>query len=127
MESKSTLYLYRNKVNIGDQELYENGWDSVILMRCRTNTLKLNWRARFAGGDVTCGMSGGVEENLEHFLLRCRELRVVREKFGVTDSADMKEILLFGEVSRAEVRRCREYVSELWRRRSRMMGGHVVN
>ena len=75
------------------------------------------------GGDVNCGMCGEAEENLEHFLLRCRELRVVRVKFGVANTADVKEILLFGEVGMTEVRSCREYVNELWRRRNRLLGG----
>ena len=82
-------------------------------MRCRTNTVKLNWRARFAGGDVNCGMCSEAEENLEYFLLKCTDLRAFREKFGVADTADMKEIMRFVEVDRMEVRRCREYVNEL--------------
>ena len=41
MEGKITLQQYRNKVSIGDEEIYCNRLGSVILFQCRTNTLRL--------------------------------------------------------------------------------------
>ena len=44
VEGKTTLQLYRNKVSIGDEEIYFNRLGAVILFQCRTNTLRLKWR-----------------------------------------------------------------------------------
>ena len=41
VESKTTLQLYRNKVSIGDEEIYCNRLGAVILFQCRTSTLRL--------------------------------------------------------------------------------------
>ena len=75
-ESKTTLELYsRCKKKIGEEQIYENDFNSVLLYRCRSNTLKLKWRNRFAGGDEICDLCGGSEvETLEHFLLDCVSL-----------------------------------------------------
>ena len=75
-ESKTTLELYsRCKKKIGEEQIYENDFNSVLLYRCRSNTLKLKWRNRFAGGDERCDLCGGSEvETLEHFLLDCVSL-----------------------------------------------------
>ena len=65
IESKATLDLYRNKRGIGDEEIYSNGYGSVLLFQCRTNTLKLRWRQRFEGGAVDCPLCGGGEETVQ--------------------------------------------------------------
>ena len=57
IESKATLDLYRNKHGIGDEGIYSNGYGSVLLFQCRTNTLKLRWRQRSEGGAVVRGLS----------------------------------------------------------------------
>ena len=41
-ESKTTLELYsRCKKKIGEEQIYEDDFNSVLLYRCRSNTLKL--------------------------------------------------------------------------------------
>ena len=57
VESKTTLQLYRNKVSIGDEEIYCNRLGAVILFQCRTNTLRLKWRQGFVGGVVDCPLA----------------------------------------------------------------------
>ena len=55
MDSKSTLELYaRFKGEIGKVGIYDNSYNSVLMYRARTNTLKLRWRNRFGGGAVDC-------------------------------------------------------------------------
>ena len=44
IESKTTLELYRSKGNFGEEGIYSNEYGSVLLFKCRTNTLKLRWR-----------------------------------------------------------------------------------
>ena len=40
-ESKTTLELYSRCKKIGEQQIYENDFNSVLLYRCLINTLKL--------------------------------------------------------------------------------------
>ena len=56
--------LYRNKRGIGDEGKYSNGYGSVLLFQCRTNTLKLRLRQRFEGGVVDCPLCSGGEETV---------------------------------------------------------------
>ena len=54
VEERETLEIYRAKKRMGEEGLYSNDGGSVTLFRCRTNTLRLNWRQRFQGGIVDC-------------------------------------------------------------------------
>ena len=96
-ESKTTLAVYNQfKKEIIDEEIYINDHNSVLLYRCRSNTLKLGWRNRFVGGDVGCLVCGSAEpETVEHFLQECDGLREVRELNGV-EAATVGDLLLFG-------------------------------
>ena len=88
MEGQITLQLYRNKVRIGDEEIYCNrlGADqAVILFQCRTNTLRLKWRKGFVGGTIDCPPCGAVEETVVHFVTECVVLEGVREQFAVQE------------------------------------------
>ena len=52
-ESKTTLAVYnQHKREIGDEKVYVTDYGSVLLYRCRSNTLRLDWRTGFAGGGV---------------------------------------------------------------------------
>ena len=68
VEGKFTLQLYRNKVSIGDEEIYCNRLGAVILFQCRTNTLRLKWIQGFVGGAMDCLLCGAVEETVAHFV-----------------------------------------------------------
>ena len=52
IESRSTIEAYRLKEGIGNSDFYDNKWDSALLFRARSNTLRLGWRERFVGGIV---------------------------------------------------------------------------
>ena len=58
LNMRETLEIYRNKSKIHAERIYNNSIGSVILFRCRTNTLKLNWRKRYQGGEVECPLCG---------------------------------------------------------------------
>ena len=64
MLNKSTLQVYKEgKMKIKEKTFYDNTWRSVLMFRARSNTLYLNWRNKFAGGDVECKLcNSGVEE-----------------------------------------------------------------
>ena len=116
MEGKITLQLYRNKVSIGDEEIYCNRLGAVILLQCTTNTLRLKWRQSFVGEVMDCQLCGSVEETVAHFVTECMVLEGVREQFGVTQ----EEILLYREKTEEKVERSIALLEEMWRRREEM-------
>ena len=116
LESRSSLVAYRLKDGFGTDGVYENDWDSSLMFRARSNTLKLGWRGRFVGDDVVCLVCGVEEETLEHFLLRCGGLAEVRSRYGV---GSVGEALGFGGVGVVNAKR---YVREVWETRGRLIG-----
>ena len=88
---KETLEIYQNKSKIHEERIYNNSFGSVILFRCRTNTLKLNWRRRYQGGEVECPRCGErEEETLDHFLRQCSGLRHIRARHGVREEDELE-------------------------------------
>ena len=122
-ESKTTLELYsRCKKKIGEEQIYENEFNSVLVYRCRSNTLKLKWRNRFAGGDERCDLY--VEDlRWRRWSTSCLTVSLWRRCGGR------------GECRESLWRRCcclrwgdgrcigdlRNYIGELWRRRKQLM------
>ena len=94
-KSKIKLAVYNwFKKEISEEEIYVNDYNSVLLYRCRSNTLKLGWRSRFMGGDVGCQVCGLAEvETVEHFLLECSGLREVQRTSGM-EGVPISELLL---------------------------------
>ena len=121
VEGMTTLRLYRNKVSIGDEEIYCNRLGAVILFQYRTNTLRLKWRQGFVGGAVDCPLCGAVEETVAHFVTKCVVLEGVRERFGVTREDVLEEILLLRGRTQEKVERSIALLEEIWRRRRREM------
>ena len=80
LESRTTLQLYRNKVGIREEGIYRNVFGSVLMFRCRTNTLKLRWRDDFSGAAVDCLLCGAEVETVEHFVIKCEGIRTIRER-----------------------------------------------
>ena len=80
LESRTTLQLYRSKVGIGEEGIYRNVFGSVLMFRCRTNTLKLRWRDGFSGGAVSCLLCGAEVETVEHFVMKCERIQTIRER-----------------------------------------------
>ena len=116
IENRSSIESYRLKNGIGGCDFYDNRWESVLLFRARSNTLRLGWRERFVGGGVGCVMCGAEEENLEHFLVRCERLRGLRERYGVESVGDA---LGFGGI---EIEVVKRYIRDAWSERGRLVG-----
>ena len=124
-ESKTTLAVYNQfKREISEEEIYVNDYNSVLLYKCRSNTVKFGWRSRFGGGDVGCWVCGLAEvETVEHFLLECSGLGELRQVTGM-EEVPICELLLFG-VRREEVRnKYRGYIGRLWRKREEILKLH---
>ena len=126
MERKSTMEIYRRYKDKIKENWYDNSFASRLLFRARSNSLQLNWRGRFGGGDETCQLCGeGVIEDQEHFLKRCEGLKHLREVWGIADDVEMKKLLLFEEHTEREVDQLKRYLDSIWRKRERR--GSVMN
>ena len=94
----------------------------MTLFRCRTNTLKLNWRQRFQGGVVDCPVcESGAEETLRHFLKECRGLGGIGEIHGKREADEVEELLLFGDREKMKIEKRKKYLEDLWSERRRQV------
>ena len=85
----------RVDAGIGEDRMYRNAFGSVLMFRCRTNTLKLRQRNRFNDDAADCVLCGAVEEIMEYFVMECGGLREIRERCGVGGGFSFEEALLF--------------------------------
>jgi len=120
LEEKVTLSLYRTfKEEIGEEQIYDNTFGSVLLFRARSNCLKLGWRYRFQGGGVECRVCGFEEETLNHFLVDCPGYSTERQKHNM-DGVSIEEMLCFrGD---RDVSSIRLLLVEMWNRRQGIIG-----
>ena len=81
MQTKRSLSIYRKyKKEIKDEKIYDNTIPSELLFRARSNTLALNIEKRHRGESTRCELCYRGEEDLQHFMLECRELEEKRDQ-----------------------------------------------
>ena len=117
MRIKSSLEYYnRYKNEIGGIDFYDNSYGSVLLFRCRSNTIRVNSRKRIEGGDGRCGLCEGNEETVKHFLVECAALEEVRRRHERVSRGNMEEILMFvGDGN--NVRGVFRFLEDMWKTR----------
>ena len=64
----------------GQERVYDNRETSVLLFKCRSNTMNVADRKRFKNEATECIMCGHYIENLKHFLLHCPAYSEERRK-----------------------------------------------
>ncbi len=64
----------------GQEEIYNSDQASEIIIKSRTNNLRLNDRKRFWNEATTCDMCGAEREDLKHFMLWCPTYTQERRK-----------------------------------------------
>ena len=112
--------VYREfKLGIGYDRPYDNGMESVLLFKARSNTLILGDRNRFRGGDGICELCRQEVEDIGHFILRCPGVRRARraellEKLGGEGDGERLGRMLFTGGRVGEVRRM---LGDMWRLR----------
>jgi len=119
IREKSTLAIYNVKERIEEMEDYRNDFGSVLLFRCRTNTLRLNWRRRFDGGCQECEMCGEEVEDLVHFVMVCPELENVRCRYSQVSRKNIHVVLRFKNREETEVGEVLRYLMSLWKEREK--------
>ena len=82
MMNKSTLSLYSQyKLNIEEESWYINSFKHSIMMKVRSNSLKLNQRNWGFEQQKICSLCNEGIETLEHFILLCHKLQSSRNKY----------------------------------------------
>lgn len=123
IESKSSLVVYRQwKKEIKEEQIYDNRRSSEILFRARSNSLKLEDRKRHMGENGECKICNQGIENLQHFILECKELNEERKKavwlqrpYRENENEIIGEFL-FGVENLCEKK---EILNDMWKRREK--------
>merc|ERR1712055_177776 len=121
LASKSTLKYYAaGKTEIGYQHCYRNNVNSTFLARARTNSLKLE-EAIGRGNkhyNKVCKLCGQEEEDLVHFIAKCRALETKRD-YGVLDCSieDPEERMIKFLFKQEDYQGAGKMVKELWFKR----------
>ena len=128
MNEKSTLYIYRiYKEGVKEEEIYRNDGPSVYLYRARANAMGLNdfnRHQREVDRRVTlCGVCGEEDEDLCHFILKCRGIRERDERMiesmrGVNDVETLGRLLFTG----GHVKEVGMMIYRMWGERINKMG-----
>ena len=119
----SSVKGYRDwKKKIKEERCYDNTEASVILFRARANTLNLNTnnRHRRGGGITTCEICGEGEEDLSHFILKCRKLERKRDRelFGEGEEEVVIGKLLF---SGERIQDVKVMLGRMWKEREYLL------
>ena len=81
MKEKRSLKIYREfKKEIKEEKYYDNRESSKYLFLARSNTLPLNIKRKYTGGDTKCKLCNTENEDLVHFLINCKKLEHKRNR-----------------------------------------------
>ena len=132
MNNKSSLALYKDhKKQIDEVKWFRNGIKWNIMVKARTNTLKLGWRNWETEMEKKCEICEIENEDLKHFLLECTFLEKLGCQFIELQrprNEDINElmarILLFGwkkeRYQEEQIEYFVDMVFELWKERERL-------
>ena len=122
ISEKSSLHVYKkHKLDISEENCYDNHPSSTTFFRCRANIVTLEDRNRFKNnGDITCKECGAVKEDLEHFLLYCplyQEIRKNNRLFDQPYNENWVGHLLFENKGKRED--IKKIIHQFWKRREK--------
>ena len=99
IEKKSSIPIYRQfKLQIKEEQIYRNDFRSVLLFQARSNTLRLNRDKRFINESTICDLCCIEEENMAHFILKCKKLDSSRNSTLIDKFKDMNENTKLGNI-----------------------------
>ena len=121
MQQLTTLQFYReHKTSMREEHFYDNTWQSILLFRSRSNSLKLGWRNSYFGGDTHCKLcTSGEVETLFHSFIQCNFYNELRMEFGMNEKC-LADILMFS--GECDVNVCKKYIEAVWEKRTRRLG-----
>ena len=124
METKSTLFIYRNFKTEMREEDYQGGEDSALWLRARINCIRFRenqWREDLR---ENCRLCQEVPEDLTHFVLECSFLECDRREAVELQRpwrecrSDAVGQFLFGEEN---IERKKRILHMMWKKRRRKM------
>ena len=126
-EERSTLVLYRKyKLEIKQEKWFRNGYKYEIMMKARSNTLRLAWREK-GDEEKLCKLCRKEEETLKHFLLDCNLLQNIRNECVIMqkpriekEDEILQELLLFKNTCREKVQEYLNVVFKMYKSREKM-------
>ena len=121
--------LYRkSKGKIKEESIYSNNYGSILLFKCRTNTLNLNDRNRFVSGNTECPGCSCDKEDLHHFLLVCPLYSNIRGEFTqlqqpyIEDTDEvLARLLLFHEQPIEAQLEVQRYLCKIYHKRKKQL------
>ena len=128
METKSTLEIYRrNKRDIREVDWFRNGRKYSVMIKARSNTLRLNWRERQVENKV-CLLCRKEAETLKHFLMDCEVLQGMRNEcvwlqLPRIEKEDevMERMLLFSESAASDTMKMLNIVDRMYSSRNKIV------
>ena len=105
------------KPHIKEEKWFEYGAKYSLMMKARSDTLKLGWRNWATDEEKICKLCGREMETNKHFLLRCFKLDFVRNLYSILQRPQnqeedvLKEILL---CSNESLEHQSNYLQLLW-------------
>ena len=126
MASKSSIEIYRAaRKEIGNQDhVYDNRPSSIILFKCRSNTLPLSDRNRFKNEATECKLCEAPIETLHHFLLDCPAYSDLREKIAELQQPypeNKNKVIVELIFNNNNIESKKEEIYKIWRRRDRLL------
>ncbi len=123
MSERESLQMYREWRNeIGKQKgVYDNKQASVLLFKCRTNTLNINDRRRFKEEGTECQVCGNEKEDLPHFILWCPAYEEPRKKNKILQQPyeDDQEKNIGKFLFEENIREAKETLYQFWKIREK--------
>ena len=134
IRKKKTLKMYGKFKNITKEiKWYDNSKKTNLMIKARTDTLKLNWRKKYINEEVKC-ICGHEVETLEHFLIECEIYNRIREKYTflqrpyIENKDDLiGNILLFQLQKEDSIENRKQYIQEIWIERQKIIESENIN
>ena len=122
MEEKRSLKIYREfKKEIKEEKYYDNRESSKYLFLARSNTLPLNIKNKYLGGETICDLCNTENEDLVHFLISCKKLEHKRNKeIMLRNHNENKEIMVGNILFKENKEKTKEMLTNMWNYRTGM-------
>ena len=129
VNSKSSLQLYQaGKRHIKEDTTYDDTPESTILFQARTNSLPLEDRKRHSKEETSYRLCRTETENLEHFILNCKNLMNVRNNVRNLQRPHaenklqiMRDFLFNNDMWEEDEEERKESLYSLWKARKEML------
>ena len=117
LSKKSTALFYDKKL-IKEEIWLDNSYETQILLRCRTNTIDLNWRSKYKldnQANQNCPKCNNQIETLDHFIVECDIGKDTRKKYFSEEEFNefnMGDLLYF--TNKINLKKLKSFLKDLW-------------